>query len=301
VEGAERQKFEASVFGPSAMPPVKSIAFLSPAGWRVELEVECRKFVSRPYAEKPEALASAEQQPMLIKRLEAGDTLGGYWDLDDFLYKAVLWFGWEEKTGWDMEGNAEQVAITLAVKQEAQSSRALFEQVKTFTIFDQQGLDIAGSLLKDVKARWKDIEGRRKSITQPMQAALKNVQALFKEPLDYYASIEAMLKEKILDAQQRARAAQDAALLAVQQAHAAGDRTQVAVALHQAQQAEAVNPEGLQNRSTWTYSIIDAQQVPREFWVIDYQALAAYVRQTKGTVKIPGVHVYEQPSVAVKI
>lgn len=282
------------------MPAVKSVAVQIPRGWRVELEVEGRLFVSRPYADKACALASAAQQPELLKLVQKGRETG-YTSVDDFLDKAVSWFGWEEKTGWGMEGNAEQVAITLAVKQEAQSSRALFEQVKAFVIYDQQGLDIAGSILKDVKARWKDIEARRKTITQPMQAALKNVQALFKEPLDYYAGIETMLKDKILEAQARARAAQDAALLAVQQAHAAGDRVQVAVALHQAQQAEAVNPEGLQNRSTWTYSIIDAQQVPREFWVIDYQALAAYVRQTKGTVKIPGVHVYEQPTVAVTL
>lgn len=200
-----------------------------------------------------------------------------------------------------MDGNAEQVAITLAVKQEAQSSKLLFEQVKAFTIYDQQGLDIAGSILKDVKGRWKEIEARRKTITQPMQAALKNVQALFKEPLDYYASIEAMLKSKILDAQQRARAAQDAALLAVQQAHVAGDRQGVAVALHQVQQAEAVNPEGVGNRSVWTYAVMDEQQIPREFWIVDHTALAAYVRQTKGTVKVPGIHIYEQPTVAVKI
>lgn len=200
-----------------------------------------------------------------------------------------------------MDGNAEQVAITLAVKQEAQSSKLLFEQVKAFTIYDQQGLDIAGSILKDVKGRWKEIEARRKTITQPMQAALKNVQALFKEPLDYYASIESMLKNKILDAQQRARAAQDAALLAVQAAHAAGDRAQVAVAMHQVQQAEAVNPEGVGNRSTWTYAVMDEQQIPREFWIVDHTALAAYVRQTKGTVKVPGIYIYEQPTVAVKI
>ena len=284
-----------------ATPAVKSVPVQTPGGWRVELEVEGRLFVSRPYADKACAVASAEQQPFLLRKDFQGNMLGGYESVDDFLYKAVVWFGWEEKTGWGMEGNAEQVAITLAVKQEAQSSRALFEQVKAFVIYDQQGLDIAGSILKDVKARWKDIDARRKTITQPMQAALKNVQALFKEPLDYYAGIETMLKDKILEAQARARAAQDAALLAVQQAHAAGDRVQVAVALHQAQQAEAVNPEGLQNRSTWTYSIIDVQQIPREFWIVDYQALAAYVRLTKGTVKIPGVHVYEQPTVAVTL
>jgi hypothetical protein len=279
---------------------VKSVAVQTPGGWRVELEVEGRKFVSHVYADKACAVASAAQQPELLKLVQKGRETG-YTSVDDFLDKAVSWFGWTERTEWHMDGNAEQVAITLAVKQEAQSSKLLFEQVKAFTIYDQQGLDIAGSILKDVKGRWKEIEARRKTITQPMQAALKNVQALFKEPLDYYASIEAMLKSKILDAQQRARAAQDAALLAVQQAHVAGDRQGVAVALHQVQQAEAVNPEGVGNRSVWTYAVMDEQQIPREFWIVDHTALAAYVRQTKGTVKVPGIHIYEQPTVAVKI
>lgn len=279
---------------------MKSVAVETPEGWRVRLEVEGRLFVSPPYDSKAVAVVAAEQQPWLLELVRKVRT-AGYISVDDFLDKAVSWFGWEERTEWGMQGNAEQVAITLAVKQEAQNSRILFEQVKAFTIYDQRGLDIAGSILKDVKARWKDFDARRKAITQPMQAALKNVQALFKEPLDYYAGIEAMLKEKILDAQERARQAQDAALQAVQQAHAAGDRTQVAVAMHQAQQSETVNPEGVQTRSGWAYAIIDQQQVPREFWVIDHQALAAYVRQTKGTVKIPGVHVYEQATVAVKI
>lgn len=278
---------------------MKIAPFLSPEGWRVEMEVEGRRLISHVYSDKACALAAADQQPSLIRRL-LEVKLSGYNNLDDFLDKAVSWFGWEETTGWFVERNAEQVAITLAVKQETQSGKALYEQVRSFVIYDQQGLDIAGALLKDVKLRWKDIEARRKNITQPMQAALKSVQALFKELLDYYSSIENMLKDKILDAHGRAQQAQDAALQAVQQAHVQQDRAQVAIAMHQVQQAEAVNPAGIQTRSTWTYAIMNEQQIPRQFWIVDHAALAAYVRQTKGTVEIPGIRVYEQATVAVK-
>jgi hypothetical protein len=280
----------------TTMTDVKSALVSSAEGWRVELRAFGRAFRSRPYLDKACAASSAEQQPMLIERLVQGDMLGGYSSLTDFLDKLVSWFEWEEM----MEGNAEQIALTLKIKQEALSSKQLLEQIQAFTIYDQQGLDIAGAIAKDVKARWKSIEAERKKITTPLWQAFQNVQALFKEPLDYYANIESLLKAKIVDAQRRAKAAQDEALLLAQQAHQAGNREQLAVAMQQAHQAETVTPEGLQNRSSWAYEVIDLSQVPMLFWMLDHQKLGAYVRETKGTVVIPGVRVYEVQGMAVK-
>lgn len=267
-------------------------------GFRVELIVEGRRFVSHAYEDKACAFAAVEQQGLLLKLAQAGG--GGYASVDDFLTKAVAWFEWEETTGWDVESNAEQIAITLKVKQEALASKQLYEKVQAFVIHDQQGIDIAAAIVKDVKLRWKEIEAKRKEITKPLQAALKSVQALFKEPLDYYASVEGLLKEKIVDAQTRARAAQDAAMQAVQQAHQAGNWQQTSLAMELVQGADITTPAGIQARSSWDFEVVDAAQVPSQFWQINTAALGAFVRETKGTVAIPGVRVFEVQSVAVR-
>ncbi len=274
-----------------------SSAILSPEGWRVSLRAFGRAFLSPPYPDKQCATAAAEQQPVLLERLVQGDMLGGYTSLSDFLDKYVTWLGWEEK----MSGTAaEQVALQLRTKQETENSKNLLEQVKTFHIYDQQGYNLAHTIIKDVKTRWKLIEAERKKITTPLYQAYKNVQALFEAPLSYYADVETVLKTKLLEAQARAKAAEDAALLAAQQASAVGDRHQLAVAMHQAGQAVIETPAGQQNRTSWGYEVTDSSLIPLHFMMVDHSRLGAFVRENKGAIPVPGVRQYEVHSVAVR-
>lgn len=51
---------------------------------------------------------------------------------------------------------------------------------------------------------------------------------------------------------------------------------------------------GTRNVRTWRYRVVNAALVPREFWMLDEQKIAAHVRHEKDKTSIPGVEVYSE-------
>jgi hypothetical protein len=56
--------------------------------------------------------------------------------------------------------------------------------------------------------------------------------------------------------------------------------------------------DGIVRRARWTYAVVDATQVPREYLTIDHHKLGAVVRALKGSVPIPGVRVWAERTMA---
>jgi len=56
---------------------------------------------------------------------------------------------------------------------------------------------------------------------------------------------------------------------------------------------------GTSLKKTWKAKVVDVAQVPREFMVVNQQALDAFARSTKGQVKIAGVEFYEETGMSV--
>lgn len=59
-----------------------------------------------------------------------------------------------------------------------------------------------------------------------------------------------------------------------------------------------VKARGLATREIWKYEVVNATQVPPEYWTIDHQKLGAVVRAVKGSVAIPGVRVWTERTIA---
>lgn len=57
---------------------------------------------------------------------------------------------------------------------------------------------------------------------------------------------------------------------------------------------------GQQVRKTWKAVVVNVDLVPREYMVVNEQALQAFARATKGAVKIPGVQFVEEIGFATK-
>ncbi len=57
--------------------------------------------------------------------------------------------------------------------------------------------------------------------------------------------------------------------------------------------------EGSSVRKTWKARVTDIAQVPREYLIVNQQALDAFAKATKGSVKLPGVEFYEEQSLAI--
>lgn len=172
---------------------------------------------------------------------------------------------------------------------------------KAYTIDSADMRDLAARELTKIKALQKDVESKRKSITQPIDAAKKAVMALFAAPTDYLEQAEALLKiaigtydreqERIRIAEQaardeaarqeRARLEQEAAAREAEaQAEAARIQQEAAAAAQAGNAAEAARLEA--------EAVSRVEQGAAEVETLQQTAtlitapIAAPVRQTKG-------------------
>lgn len=59
--------------------------------------------------------------------------------------------------------------------------------------------------------------------------------------------------------------------------------------------------EGISSRKNWTFRIVNESLVPREYLVPDEKKIRGVVKALKEKAKIPGVEVFAEESVAVKV
>ena len=96
-------------------------------------------------------------------------------------------------------------------QQLAQVSSPILATAQSLVIDSPTMYEVAADELKTIKGRYKQLEEQRKAITQPMDAAKKQVMELFKKPLEQLEQAEKILKASMLDYQQAtARAAAEA-------------------------------------------------------------------------------------------
>lgn len=74
----------------------------------------------------------------------------------------------------------------------------LSEQVVKVTIRSDKDLNEATVTLSDIKRTAKDIEKRRKAITDPLNASLKEINAMFKDPLTSLKVAEDLIKAAMI-------------------------------------------------------------------------------------------------------
>ena len=112
-----------------------------------------------------------------------------------------------------------QPLVNLQVPQPEQAlfkaATAALSMAKVYTIDSPEVRDLAARELTKIKGLQKDVEAKRKSITQPIDAAKKAVMDLFRAPTDYLDQAEVLLKQAIQGydrEQERKRIAEQARL-----------------------------------------------------------------------------------------
>jgi hypothetical protein len=115
---------------------------------------------------------------------------------------------------------------------------------------------------------------------------------------------EARRKAEQANAAERARlqaeaaAAQRKADAAAEKAMAKDDQAAAVVAPVVTVAAAVPVVQGQIIRKTWKARVVDAAAVPREWLVVNQQALDAFAKATKGAVPVAGVEMYEETSLA---
>jgi hypothetical protein len=177
---------------------------------------------------------------------------------------------------------------------------AALRELDTFTVANDEDSAFAADLIREVKAKHKELDDRRKEVTGPLNTTVKTINGWFKPALDALENAEKKLKAKVaLYMTEREKAAREALALA-----AAAQTAQEATAALAAAPTPAAMPQGVSMRMIWKFRIVDESAVPARFCSPDPNKIDAEmrgsVRDDGAPTPIPGVEFFQEASMTVR-
>lgn len=207
-----------------------------------------------------------------------------------------------------------------ALEPERESLQA---RTMNLVIKDAVGYAEAAEWLKTIKGALKKIEDARTRITQPMNEALRQVNAQAKDAAAPFMASEQKIKRAMISysdeqdriRQEEQRKANEAAEKERRRLQEIADRAAAkgqenkaeafaeraaAVVAPVAQQA-APKISGVNIPKVWTFEIENEKLIPREYLLVDETKIRKVVQALKGSTNIPGVRVFEQKRIAAGV
>jgi polyhydroxyalkanoate synthesis regulator phasin len=148
-----------------------------------------------------------------------------------------------------------------------------------WSIENDEDNGFAAEMLRDVKARHKALEEKRKTITQPLAQAKKAVDDLFRQPRELLEQAEACLKAKIAGYLEACQQANAAALAAVVCAETPEQASEALATI----QPTAEAPAGVSVRYKWRAIVFSPEIVPDAFLSPDEAKIQAFTDQAVKT------------------
>ncbi len=158
----------------------------------------------------------------------------------------------------------------------------------------------AAAVLTQIQAQLKFIEQERVKITKPLNDSLRAINALFKGPKQEYEKAKSLFKARMADFIKRKEEAHQASLQAAQQASDMGDQNTFYMQAQAAHDASLPHVGNVHTRDSWKFEVVNIQQVPLDFLMVDERKLRAFVNANKDSVSIPGVRVYKETQVIAR-
>ena len=153
----------------------------------------------------------------------------------------------------------------------------------------------AAEIMNALRAAWKEVEEERTSLTKPLNAVKRGIDALFGPLLSKLAEGERAIKAALVAAQERRErlneAARNAAILAAQNSDTAGAAAALAMV------REETPPPGVYFREVWAFEVENGADVPRSFLAVDEAKVGAFVSacETSGLdPEIPGLRFFKR-------
>jgi len=209
---------------------------------------------------------------------------------------------------------------TSQAEEAARSSEVMLTNAQTMTVTNQPEYEHAAEFLKIIKGKIVELEEMRKVITKPLDAAKRAVMDLFRDPAEKLAKAEMCAKNAMLthirrqdaaqaEEQRRAQAEADRKRKELDEkasaARAAGKDAQAEKyeAKAEAVVAPVVAPSfepvrGVSVKTLWRARVRNVDAVPREFLIVNDEALQKIAQATKGAFVIPGVEFYSEDIMA---
>lgn len=192
-------------------------------------------------------------------------------------------------------------ALSVELQGHADEAQEIKKTLAEYEVRTQEDLNNLGDWLKEVKERRNWLETREKEITGPINLSIQKTRELFKPAKEFWANAEVILKQKIKIATLKEEDKNRVALQTAAEAHEAGDTEAAATAISQVTTVGDI--PGISTRGKWAFTIIDAEQVPREFLVVDMGLIRRHCEKYTADQEpdpIPGVKFTSDVQVGVR-
>lgn len=146
-----------------------------------------------------------------------------------------------------------------------------------FEIEDDEDYSIAAEGLREIKRISKDLEERRKKITQPINVALREFNSWFKPDQDILKKAEAYFKRRLEEYDTLKAEQSRVAMLAAAEASRAGDFDTA----HEAAKGIVERPtaQGISHGEYYDYEIEDFAKVPRQYLLVDHDEVKKHIKE----------------------
>jgi len=203
----------------------------------------------------------------------------------------------------------------IKAQEESSAASTMLAHANGTTISTQLCQEQAAAGRKAIKDYVKRVDSLRKELVDPLNATVKKINDLFRPALDTATEADKLLGQKmgafqteqenkvrIQEAKAREAAEKERVKLE-RQADRLEDKGKGDQAQAKREEAEAVptpvfapppKPKDAYFREEWKYTVTNISLVPKEYWILDLQALARVVKAMKGTKEIPGIHQYPE-------
>lgn len=160
-------------------------------------------------------------------------------------------------------------------------ARSLTQAIAAVVVTTQEQAEWAATTITDFANMQKGMETERDSVAKPLRAIAKKVSGWWKPGIDACDATIRHLKTQVQIFRNQEAAKQAEAL------REAATPQEVA----QAVQVLAPVPVGLSERVDWGFEITDANQIPRDYFLLDEARIKREIRTAKGQITIPGIKV----------
>jgi hypothetical protein len=164
--------------------------------------------------------------------------------------------------------------------------------IRDLPVRNAEEKEFAAEGLRLVKAWHAALEEQRTAITGPMNQSLRGVNDLFRPMKTALEEAERTVKRRIAGYLEQCERDNLAAIQAAAVAPSA-EQAEDALALVEA----AAPPAGVSIRYQWVFEVVDANLLPREYLEPAMWKIGRAVRDSDGTIEIPGITVRQEPIV----
>lgn len=217
--------------------------------------------------------------------------------------------------------------IEIEAKEIANAVSKTHDFIVDLSINNEVDYSKAGETLRAIQTKKIALEQRQKKITDPLNLAMKETRRLFKPWVTLCTDTRALIEDKREDyrvtkedeirieedklkkqADEEQRKLNQVAERKAKRALSKGDNEKAQEIMNTVPmitspvlaRSETPKEEGIKLRKIYSFKIVHAKLLPREFLMPNEKAIGALIRATKGSVEIPGVKILSRSSEAVE-